>query len=108
MNCENSWKWTCSRLLTVAMAAITFVLADDASAATYTFTDVSPGGGFPASEGTGISSGQQVGLGYNVDISLGHALLWSGTAGSVVDLNPAGFTSTYAYSISGGQQVGEG
>jgi hypothetical protein len=38
----------------------------------------------------------------------GHALLWTGTAASVVDLNPSGFDSSQAYGVGGGQQVGEG
>ncbi len=37
-----------------------------------------------------------------------HALLWSGTAASAVDLNPSGIDLVYAYGISGGQQVGSG
>jgi hypothetical protein len=37
-----------------------------------------------------------------------HALLWSSTAASVVDLNPSGFISSYANGTSGGQQVGYG
>ena len=39
------------------------------------------------------------------------ALLWSGTAASVVDLHPtnlSGFVSSQAYGVSGGQQVGAG
>ncbi|HTV46819.1 MAG TPA: sigma-70 family RNA polymerase sigma factor [Phycisphaerae bacterium] len=37
-----------------------------------------------------------------------HALLWSGSAVSVVDLNPKGFISSEARGISGLQQVGYG
>jgi hypothetical protein len=37
-----------------------------------------------------------------------HALLWSGSADSVVDLHPSGFFNTFAYGVSGGRQVGEG
>jgi probable HAF family extracellular repeat protein len=35
-------------------------------------------------------------------------LLWTGTAANYTDLNPSGFTSSYATSTSGGQQVGSG
>lgn len=35
-----------------------------------------------------------------------HASLWSGTAGSWVDLNPAGATGSVAYGVEGGRQVG--
>jgi len=39
----------------------------------------------------------------------GHALLWSGTAANCVDLNPpSGFTTSVAFGISDGQQVGCG
>lgn len=37
-----------------------------------------------------------------------HAALWSGSAASFVDLHPAGFYDSYAYGVSGGQQVGWG
>jgi uncharacterized membrane protein len=37
-----------------------------------------------------------------------HALLWSGTAGSAVDLNPAGVDNSYAYATGGTRQVGYG
>ena len=39
---------------------------------------------------------------------LSHALLWSGTAASAVDLNPVGFTFSEARGVFGGQQVGYG
>jgi len=35
-------------------------------------------------------------------------VLWHGTAASLVDLNPTGFSNTYAYGISGNNQVGFG
>lgn len=40
-----------------------------------------------------------------------HAMLWNGTAGSAVDLNPtdvSGITTSYAYATDGSQQVGCG
>src|SRR5262245_15580566 len=37
-----------------------------------------------------------------------HALLWSGTASSVTDLNPAGFEESLASGVSGASQVGWG
>jgi len=55
------------------------------------------------------SGGQQVGYGYGAATGYNtHALLWSGSAASVVALHPAGFTESYARGISGGQQVGGG
>jgi hypothetical protein len=38
----------------------------------------------------------------------GHALLWNGTAASVVDLHPAGFNFSGANGVWGGSQVGAG
>jgi hypothetical protein len=37
-----------------------------------------------------------------------HALLWRGTASSVVDLGPTGFNYSFARGIYGNQQVGDG
>lgn len=37
-----------------------------------------------------------------------HAVLWHGTPESLVDLNPAGFDSSYAFGVSGNNQVGFG
>lgn len=57
-----------------------------------------------------VSGGQQVGWASRTTAAgeTIHALLWSGTAASAVDLTPAGFTYAYATGISGGQQVGYG
>ena len=72
--------------------------------------------GFIESRATATSDGQQVGAGLpagskvpgpGVEVPY-HALLWRGTANSVVDLHPKGFFMTYAQGISGGQQVGYG
>jgi hypothetical protein len=58
--------------------------------------------------------GQQVGYGSGpatadpIHGSPNHALLWSGTAESAVDLNPAGFWFSSATGVSGGRQVGSG
>ncbi len=71
--------------------------------------------GFATSTGTSTSGNQQLGwkqVGYGFPPGPpgtgGHALLWSGSAGSVVDLNPSGFIDSIAYGVSGGQQVGAG
>jgi hypothetical protein len=61
---------------------------------------------YSAAEGTdGV---HQVG---NVDVGFPgsptyHAFLWTGTAASGVDLNPSGFTNSYATGVGGGQEVG--
>ena len=46
---------------------------------------------------------QQVGVAY---LGREHASLWSGTAASWVDLNPNGATTSEAWDVRGGQQVG--
>jgi uncharacterized membrane protein len=52
---------------------------------------------------------QQVGYGYgSATGDLEHALLWTGTAASKVDLNPANFYGSRALSTNGMQQVGYG
>ena len=54
----------------------------------------------------GAAGGKQVG-GVS-PFGTSHALLWSGSAASAVDLHPAGFDYSYARGISGGSQVGDG
>jgi|SRR4051812_14685140 hypothetical protein len=59
--------------------------------------------GFEQSTATATDGVQQVGDGD------GHALLWSGSANSVVDLHPlGGYIWSRAHGVSGGQQVGMG
>jgi hypothetical protein len=65
--------------------------------------------GFVESDASGISSGQQVGLGN--DSTMGdywHALLWSNTAQCYTDLNPTGFSESGISAVSGGRQAGAG
>lgn len=78
--------------------------------------DLNPGG-FIGSSGTATDGRQQVGygartggVGLGAPVNGNHALLWSGTADSVVDLHPAsGYDSTSsATGVGGGQQVGWG
>jgi hypothetical protein len=65
--------------------------------------------GYASSYAIGVSGGIQVGIGLGPATGdQSHALLWSGTAASVVDLNPAGFRSSWASDVSGGIQVGYG
>jgi hypothetical protein len=51
----------------------------------------------------GVDNGQQVG---RVDLPQIHAALWTGSAASLVDLNPAGAGSSEAFGVHNGQQVG--
>ncbi|HEV7894095.1 MAG TPA: hypothetical protein VGP08_25995 [Pyrinomonadaceae bacterium] len=59
------------------------------------FTDLGVG------TATAIGDGQQVGF-----TSFGYAALWSGTPESIVYLNPAGWNTSAANGVGGGQQVG--
>ena len=93
---------TAARLvLGAATAAKLLALPLTSDAAVYFYTDLNPSG-FTQSAAYGISDNQQVGQGD------GHALLWSGTASSVVDLHPNGFDASLAYGTSGSQQSGWG
>src|SRR3954462_1775168 len=78
------------------------------AAAVYTAIDLNPSG-FTSSEADGIANGQQVGVaaGPATDFD-SHAILWTGTAASAVDLNPSpsGATMSQAYGVADGQQVG--
>ncbi len=65
-----------------------------------TWTPVAYGSQF---EGT--SGGQQVGWTISASSEL-YASLWSGTAGSLVNLNPTGATGSWGWGVSGEQQVG--
>ncbi|MCH8275732.1 MAG: hypothetical protein IH851_13190 [Armatimonadetes bacterium] len=61
---------------------------------------------FVRSFGWGIGDGQQVGTSTVFRSGPGHALLWSGSAESFVDLHPEGFDASHALGVSGGRQVG--
>lgn len=66
--------------------------------------------GFGAGQAYGTDGVQQVGVGWKV-VGLGaystpNAMLWTGTADSAVNLNPAGSGESMAYAVAGGQQVG--
>ncbi|MEN6426746.1 MAG: PEP-CTERM sorting domain-containing protein [Phycisphaerales bacterium] len=84
-----------------------FILMTVPAAADYTAVILAPGG-FPFSNALGVSGGQQVGWAHCSGRGRPHAMLWSGTAESYVDLNPSGFLESSATGISGGQQVGGG
>jgi len=84
------------------------IATNDARAVTYKATLLHPTSGYGRSAGFGVSGNTQVGFG---DPAVGdgpHALLWNGTAESVVDLHPTGFTQSIAESNYGNVQVGYG
>jgi List-Bact-rpt repeat protein len=70
---------------------------------------------FNFSKALGIRNGQQVGYVSNASYPYGetlsyhplsHAVLWTGSAASAVDLNPAGYTASEALATNGTQQGG--
>jgi hypothetical protein len=57
-----------------------------------------------------VSGGTQVGYGdgsFSGNLTT-HALMWTGTSASVVDLNPPTFVTSHAYAVAGTTQVGSG
>jgi hypothetical protein len=84
------------------------MIATPARALTFTSTLLHPAG-FTDSRALGISGTKQIGWGSGSTTSgRSHALLWSGTAASVVDLHPSGFFSSTGTGVSGASQVGYG
>src|SRR5438045_3144139 len=89
------------------LLSLGIIVATAAACAAVPYTVTSLGIGiFSETLGYGISATQQVGYGNGP--SQTHALLWSGTPASVVDLHPAAYLDSQAYGVSGGQQVGRG
>ena len=101
-----------SALCLAIIAAMNFFCIGSARGVTYTFVDLTPLGFDPSAraEAYSVSGGQQVGAWYGATTTANHAhaVLWSGTAASAVDLHPAGFLESRAFSTSDGQQVGWG
>jgi hypothetical protein len=73
--------------------------------------------GYSYSKAMGVAYGQQVGYASTTHYPIGdtigyqpgsHALLWTGTAASVVDLHPAGYDASQALATNGVQQGGWG
>jgi hypothetical protein len=83
-----------ARAFTLGLALFLTVTAP---ASAYVAVDLTPAG-FGDSTAAGAAVGQQVGTGFEPGLGGGdHALLWSGTAASVIDLNPAGFDRSQAW-----------
>src|SRR5690349_9898412 len=77
----------------------------------WTYLNLQPAGLENSSWLLGVADGQQVGQVYpNGPVGAPTAAVWSGTAGSYLDLNPPGtFPDTYSevYAVSQGKQVGQ-
>src|SRR5438094_7843023 len=93
------------RLLASCCAMLAAVTAAHGGPTQYSFIDLHPAALADSSMGTGIGDGQQVGVG-NSDTGGVTALLWSGSAATVVDLRPASFGTAQALGVGGGRQVG--
>ena len=77
------------------------------SLAQYQATIINPAG-YTEAFCEGAGGGKQVGFGrLGVGFNT-HALLWTGTSASFVDLNPDGYDGSVAYGSGGNQQVGVG
>ena len=63
---------------------------------------------YAESELLGVSGTKQVGYAMPAGTSTQHAMLWSGTAASAVDLTPSNVTSAYAWAAYGSVQAGCG
>lgn len=73
-----------------------------------TSSDLTPSG-FDSAYAYGTDGLVQVGQGSGPDTGNNpHALLWSGSSGTVVDLHPANFRGSSAYGVGAGEQVGYG
>src|SRR5258708_2449553 len=89
-----------------AFFALSFVAfsGQPAYAQQYVVVDLHPTG-FSSSIITTTASGSQ--SGFATPGSFTHALLWSGTSDSAVDLNPSDFTTSKAWGTGGSTQVGD-
>ncbi len=91
----------------VLAAGGVLAVASAASAQQYQASILNPAG-YTEAFAQGAGSGQQVGFGRIGEGFNPHALLWTGTPASFIDLNPTGFDGTFAYGAGGNQQVGVG
>src|SRR2546426_5368821 len=85
---------SCRRFRIIVLATMAALLsAGNARGGLYNVVVLNPDG-FSDCFGTTMLGGQQGGIGYSSTSNQYHALLWSGSAGSVVDLHPGGFNYT--------------
>lgn len=94
------WKSLCGP----TAAALAVLMTAAPAPAQWTVSNLHPGGGVLQSTATGTSGVQQVGwTGFD---QFPRASLWSGSAGSWIDLHPNGAVRSIAYGTSGSQQAG--
>jgi hypothetical protein len=96
--------------LLVGLLIAAVVSAGSAARGEWTYVSLHPAGLENSSWLLGVADGQQVGQVYpNGPVGATTAAVWSGTAGSYVNLNPPGtFPDTFSevYAVSQGKQVG--
>jgi hypothetical protein len=74
-----------------------------------TVIDLHPGTAYKVSMASAVDDGQQVGSISGTPTSdVPHAALWTSTAASCLDLNPAGYVQSSACSVRDGVEVGSG
>jgi hypothetical protein len=99
--CRRRWLLLCLSLLPLAAAA------SQAQAAEYQAFDLT--GSYTITSAQSACGGWQVGAGYPAVPGYVHALIWSGTAASMIDLHPAsGYNDSQAFDMSASQEVGYG
>lgn len=92
-----------TRIIALLFMVILIPVFSSSAFAGWEVTYLHPAGS-TQSQAQGVSAGQQAGSAYVGGIP--HAVLWSSTAESWLDLEPAGYDSSIARGISGGQQAG--
>ena len=81
--------------------------ASSALGQSYVATIISPAG-YSEAFIEQAGSGQQVGFGRPGVGTNTHALIWSGTSQSFIDVNPTDYDGSFLYGVANGQQVGVG
>src|SRR3954447_23492481 len=85
-----------------------FCISIESQAATYVGSLLHPATGYLSSFATGASDANQVGDGFDAASNRDHALLWTGSAASAVNLNPPSWAASIGTATSGANQVGRG
>src|ERR1043166_4159508 len=100
-----AFQWARDRafLITITVGSVVATMASESRASVWNVTVLTPTGASYATA-FGVFDGQQAGEA--VVGGRDRASLWSGTAASWVDLNPAAATSSRALGTNGGHQVG--
>src|SRR4051812_45696328 len=89
--------------------ALTAIVATNCHAVAYKATLLTSKEGYSETDARSGTEANQVGRGGGIATdNHGHALLWNATNATVVDLNPVGFSESFAVDIWDDRQVGWG